>query len=255
LELSQGADVALVDSGASVVSVSSQLAGFPPENLLGSSWFIFANNDFDQTAVIDLGRTRWLSALGTEMWAGPMDRGVWSFFELATSLDNGSYAPLVSYGVFEEPGLEIPARAFVAVDEPLEARYIRARFGIGCPHPPVYWGSRIYEITAYPSLLASEGEIWSHEIGPALEWIEFSVEATTPEATDSLLVSVMGYAAETFSWEPLEGFQEIAASVSEDLTAVDANDYPWIRLVAVLSSSSGIGGPSLDSWEVLYLPR
>ena len=250
-----GTDVALTDSGATVLSVSSQLAGFAPENLLGPSWFIFGNNDLDQTAIIDLGKTRWLSALGAEVWAGPMDRGVWSLLELATSLDDISYTTHISHGAFPTPSLEIPARAFVSVDDPLQARYIRARFGIGCPHPPVYWGSRIYEITAYPFILAAEGEIWTHDIGPAGEWIQCSVQATVTGEADSVLISLVGFSTQTFAWEPIDGYQALMAPLLQDLVSVDANQYPWIRLVAKLSSSSEIGGPSLESWDVLYIPR
>ncbi|MCU0612609.1 MAG: C25 family cysteine peptidase, partial [Candidatus Eisenbacteria bacterium] len=250
-----GADVARPDSGASVTSTSSAYPGSNPANLIGPGFFIFGNNDQNQTATIDLGRSRTLAGVGAEVWSGSMDRGVWSYLELALSPDGGTYTPCASFGPYPQPNLEIPARIYATVDPPMDARYIRARFGAGCPHPEALWGSRIYGVSAYPLLVAREGRVVSPVVGPAASWTECSADAVLPLPSDSVLVTVSGYSMDLLSWEPLDGLADLSASGAWPMTAVDPEHYPWIRLEARLVSDGGTGGPRLTGWSVLYEPR
>lgn len=249
-----GPDIARADSGASVVAVSSTYPGSNPAALIGPSFFIFANNDYDQTATIDLGRVCTLGALGAEIWSGAMDRGVWSRLELALSAEGTTFTPWVSYGVYPTPNVEIPARVIAGVDPAAPARYIRARFGAGCPHPGVLWGSRVYEIMAYPLRHAPEGLIVGPSLGPASRWVECGVEGAG-SASDSLLLTVMGYELESLSWVPLAGLANLPAPGSWSLGSVDPAAYPWIRLEARLSAQEAGDGPILTEWSVLFAPR
>ncbi len=247
-----GPDVALTDSGASVVSVSSSHPSFSPAAMLGPGFFIFGYDDPDQTAVIDLGSVRTVAAVGAEVWSGPMDRGVWSRLELSLSLDGATYTPCVSYGPYPIPTLDIPARVLVGVDPPTPARYIRARFGAGCPHPEALWGSRVYELAAFPRVGPGEGVLRSGPIGPATSWIACSVEAQTP-SPGSILVSVQGYSIQDLSWQPLPGLDGLPAPGTWSLSGLNADLYPWVRLEARVWGAED--EPRLTAWDVLFAPR
>lgn len=256
LSKSPGPDVALTDSGATVIDWSSSHPSFSPEALIGSGRFIFGNNDMEQTAVVDLGVSHSLLRVGAEFWAGAMDRGVWSEFEISTSNDGISYEPWITYGPYSEPNVEIPPCVYAEVDDPVSARYIRACFGAGCPQTSgVYWGSRIYEIFAQPVTVPPEGEFRSSSIGPSLWWHELSVEATESEPGDSVFVSIWGFSTQSSAWEAIGGFQDLSGSGQWNLSGIDPSQYPWIRLQGKLLPSSTRGDPGLQSWEVRYDPR
>jgi hypothetical protein len=249
-----GDNVALADSGASILSTSSTYPGFDASALIGPGFFIFGNNDLNQSATIDLGQTRILAAVGSEVWSGAMDRGVWSQLEISLSNDGTSFTPWLSYGVYPEPNVEVPARAFASVDPPVAARYIRGCFGAGCPHPEALWGSRVYEVMAFPLVRPDEGALVGPALGPG-RWIECVVEATCAEPADSVLVTIMGYSVEELAWEPVEGFMSLPAPGSWSMLSIDPDFYPWVRLESRLVGAGQGNGPSLTEWSVLYAPR
>ncbi|MBN1422972.1 hypothetical protein JXA88_00310 [Candidatus Fermentibacteria bacterium] len=255
LATSMGADVALADSGATVVSTSSVYPGSSPAKLIGPGFFLFGNNDLDQTATIDLGSTRTLTAVGAEVWAGAMDRGVWSLLELAGSVDGSGYTSWVYYGEFPQPNLEIPARIHVVLDSPHQSRYIRARFGAGCPHPEALWGSRIYEVYAFPLVRPDDGRVIGPMVGPAAFWLECMAEALIPQARDSVLVTVAGYSVSHLAWEPIQGFIDLPAPGSWSLGTINPDAYPWLRMEASLRAGDEGEGPALTAWSVFYAPR
>lgn len=255
LNRQKGNDVALSDSGATIQTYSSSNPNFEPEAIIGEGAFIFGNNDSDQTIIIDLGRIRYLGEVGAEFWAGAMDRGVWSELEISTSIDGSTFLPWITYGPYGEPSLEIPARVFAEVDAGIYGRYIRGRFGLGCPQTSgVYWGSRIYEIYAFPAVLPPGGEVWSPAIGPALQWRSLSTEAYLPDVSDSIRVSVWGFSITGQVWETVTGFENLIAPGVWDLRTIDPEEYPWIRLQATFIPASE-EGPALESWGVRFDPR
>ncbi|MCU0611656.1 MAG: C25 family cysteine peptidase, partial [Candidatus Eisenbacteria bacterium] len=253
-------DYAHVDQGATVIHVSSvnQNPYTDPLNLIGEDigsgagqygQFLFANNDYAQEAVIDLGQERTLGLLGSEHWIGVDDRPVWSLYRVSSSLDDLDYVEWGVLGPFSVPDLDhIPTPMFFSVETPRPVRYIRFEFGQGLPHPfpsGVSWGSRIYEVFAYAVDFQPSGTLTSTAIGPAASWRELTWTADTPAAT-AVTLTVLSSPTVAGSFEPVQGLEGLTAS-PVDLSAVtDA----YLQLRATLSTTDSRVTPSLQQWRV-----
>lgn len=95
----------------------------------------------------------------------------------------------------------------------------------------------------------SNGTMRSDWIGPAVAWSEFHPSAVRQELTDTVSFSVRGVT--------VEGEEELLFSgitASRDLTGIDADIYPYIRISVEVSDDTYITSPQLRQWLVTYTP-
>lgn len=253
-------DFAHVDQGASVPYVSTYSANpyTDPLNLIGENigsgagqygQFLFANNDYAQEALIDLGQERTIAIVGSEHWIGVDDRPVWSYYRISSSVNNQDFVEWGSLGPFSIPDLDnIPTPMAFTVETPRPARYLRLQFGQGLPHPfpsGALWGSRVYEVFAHAVDFVPSGELLSPVIGPAASWESAQWDAEIPAGT-SIALTVSSAAAATGPFTPVDGLANLTSSPAS-LSGVTA---PYVRLRATLATTDPRVSPSLHAWSV-----
>ncbi len=252
IDTTDQADTAL---GAAVVAVSSYLTGYPPENLMGPSDIIFGSNDTDQWAKVTLPDTHMIGLLGSTQWIGETDRPVWSELEILTSLDDASYQTWTHLGPFAEPGLNVPSVLLAASPsgQPQPVYYVMFRFGEGLAQRTGVWGSRVHEIRAFNLIYPDTGLIKSPPIGPASAWQTLSWGESLPGDTD-IVMDVLGWTGGT--WVVLPGYAGLTNASGEDLSGIDAGQYPHLRLCGRLLTNDPNVSPALPWWRVGFaLPR
>ncbi len=252
-------DYAHLDQGASVEVSTVNSSVCDPDNLIGANigggagqygQFLFANNDYEQRALVDLGQTRTIGLLGSEHWIGSDDRPVWELYQIAAWTDDNPVGFLWgALGPFTEPSLDnIPTPMFFELDTPRQVRYIQFDFWRGLPHPwpgGGLWGSRIYELFAYAVDFLEQGEIVSRPVGPAASWGQLSWEREEPGQT-RIKITVLAASSQQGAYVPVEGFGHLS-SPPVDLASVD---QPYMKLKAVLQSDDPTLTPELTQWSV-----
>jgi hypothetical protein len=247
-------EVGLIDyateSEGATVAVSSAAPNIDPRGLIGTGYFIFADGDQDQWAVVSWPGPRLLSHLGSRQMAGSMERGVWSYYRVDTSVDSVAWEPWCELGPFEYPALEnIPPIMYCDSLPPVPVRHVRYRFG-RCDLNGK--GSYIKKLFAKTRTFADSGWTVSTSVGPAWQWSSLSWEDVLPIPTTSLTVDLLGLAPGSQMWEEIPGWQGLHDGTS--LAGLDPEAFPRLRLRANLASDDSVHSPSLESWIVLFDP-
>jgi hypothetical protein len=95
----------------------------------------------------------------------------------------------------------------------------------------------------------SDGKMLSDRIGPATQWVNFYPRATEVEPTDAVGFDVWGIKADGSTELVLED-----VNVTSDLTNLDANVYPYLRLSFNTGDDTNLSAAQLDHWLVIYEP-
>jgi hypothetical protein len=155
-------DYALLTEGASIESVSSKYLEeyqIAQDNLLrptkepwlhnGETWFIFDENDDDQTIVVNLGVDRLLDRVGATFKPQGGDRPVWDFFGISISRDNISYTMVGSLGTKGDNIIDVhdvqASPYYFDLSTATMAHYVKFEFGA---HNPDGSGSRVLDLYA-----------------------------------------------------------------------------------------------------------
>ena len=104
----------------------------------------------------------------------------------------------------------------------------------------------------------TQGEVLSPAIGPATAWrsgqfvmrnVAFNDQQ--PGGGVQYNIAVQGRKSADQSW------QTLSASLTPqfNLSEIDADRFPWLRLVAHLEDDDGLDSPRLTSWRVHYQPK
>ncbi len=96
------------------------------------------------------------------------------------------------------------------------------------------------------------GEIFSTEIGPSNGWNQLFWEVSTPSSETKILLDVIAYNKNTSNWDTL--FTNLSNSSGETLSAIEAKNYPLIKLKGNLSSQDRLTTPLLQNWKVAFEP-
>lgn len=255
-------DYAHVDQGATVPFVSSYMTQpyTDPLNLIGEDigsgagqygQFLFANNDYAQEALIDLGQERTIGIVGSEHWIGLDDRPVWSFYRISSSLNNVDFEEWGALGPYTLPSLgNVPTPMFFSVETPRPVKFLRFQFGQGLPHPfpgGALWGSRIYEVFAYAVDFLPSGTLTSSAAGPAASWQQATWDADIPPGA-SFTVTVLSSSTATGQFLPVQGLGGLSAS-PVDLNAITD---PYVKLVGTASTTDPRVTPALHQWRLRF---
>lgn len=95
----------------------------------------------------------------------------------------------------------------------------------------------------------SSGEMTSALIGPAAEWHQLVSRTSMHEGVDQSGIDVIGVR--------INGEEEVLrddVSGDEDLTAIDASEYPWLRLRYKTQDDIDLTAVQLKKWMVLFEP-
>ncbi len=95
------------------------------------------------------------------------------------------------------------------------------------------------------------GSLTSPRIGPAAAWRSLRAEAEVPQNGD-LTLSLLGQRRNSTVWDTLR--TGLAANRDHDLTAISARTWPYLQLVARLSTGDRLHSPRLHAWQVLHDP-
>ena len=95
-----------------------------------------------------------------------------------------------------------------------------------------------------------EGEMRSQAVGPSASWGSLEWAIDTPMAADSLKVGIEGKTV-AGNWELLS---ENITDATVDLTAIDAAQYPYLRLIFFAHDATNLSIPRFEHWRVLYEP-
>jgi subtilase family serine protease len=239
-----------VESEGAAVAVSSVGPGSDPRGLIGDGFFIFADGDQDQWAVVSWPEDRLLSHLGSRQMAGSMERGVWSYYRIDTSVDSMEWTPWCELGPFEFPALEnIPPIMYADSLPPVPVRHARYRFG-RCDLSGK--GSYIKKLFAKTRTFSDSGSIVSSSVGPAWQWGSLSWDQVLPLPVTFLTIDLLGRSPGSQAWEDIPGWQGLQTGMS--LAGLDPEAYPRLRLRANLATEDSIYSSSLSSWTVTFDP-
>ena len=97
-----------------------------------------------------------------------------------------------------------------------------------------------------PSFSYAAGTTFSPRIGPASAWSSLQWAGTTPDAGDKISLDVLA-ADSTVLIDDLDG-----ASGERDLSSIDAQAHPYLRLRATLTDSTSRTAPQLQRWSVSH---
>ena len=90
--------------------------------------------------------------------------------------------------------------------------------------------------------------------GSSLILARDSLTVTTLQDSETqVTVGLVGYRQASGTWEPVPGFDSIAAG-QLDLSGVDANEYPFIKLNGTLTTDNRYKTPALKEWSISYQP-
>jgi hypothetical protein len=95
----------------------------------------------------------------------------------------------------------------------------------------------------------SSGKMTSGPIGPALSWQSLSSRSSDVNATDVVSFEVIGVR--------LNGAEEIImpdVTGSQDLSGLDANEFPYLKITFKISDDDNLTASQLDNWIVAYTP-
>jgi hypothetical protein len=95
----------------------------------------------------------------------------------------------------------------------------------------------------------SSGSMSSGLIGPAMNWQSFVSRHSQVEATDALTFDVIGV--------NVEGEEQILledVTGDQDLSSIDANEFPYLRVVFKITDDINLTAAQLDKWIVVYTP-
>jgi hypothetical protein len=95
----------------------------------------------------------------------------------------------------------------------------------------------------------TSGTMQSSRIGPALQWDSFQEQVSEQEAQDAASFDLVGVA--------LDGAEQTLftnVTGSQDLSGVDAQTYPYLKVVINTADDINLTSPQLDHWLVLYTP-
>jgi hypothetical protein len=97
------------------------------------------------------------------------------------------------------------------------------------------------------------GYIASEIIGPAKSWDEFHIRKTHLETPsyDSLVIRVIGITA-TGNQVTLANLKDSTRDVYNFANLVNANLYPYIRLIAYMADDTNRTPPQMKRWQVIY---
>ena len=112
------------------------------------------------------------------------------------------------------------------------------------------WGSNLYRYTGLTQL--DSGSVTTAPIGPAHVWSTLDIEALA--SSGDLRVDVLGMdASGDEGWQPLAGFRDLEIP-QVDLSAIDATQYPALRLRARLRQGAE-QVPTLASLQVRFMAK
>lgn len=114
---------------------------------------------------------------------------------------------------------------------------------------------RVLEADTVLQFNTSEGSMTTELIGPAKKWNKFEGSANRVSATGKVFVDVFGQANPTSAPIRLITVNPtgLLSTFNSSLASIDANQYPFIRLVARLENVDR-KAPQLNSWRVSFDP-
>ncbi|MDZ7261953.1 MAG: T9SS type A sorting domain-containing protein, partial [candidate division KSB1 bacterium] len=182
--------------------------------------------------------------------------------DIIHGLEDGTY---VLVGIMDEGSYRMTEAAYQAL-ESIGSKLCRnvgwrdswAIIGIkGAPvgsvkeqHIPAFQGIAVVQdtlINYYP-----HGTLTSPPIGPATAWksLSWTEDLSTP-GTD-ITLDVIGFNKKSALWDTL--LTDLTHHNTEDLSSINAQLYPLIKLRAHLTSTDGLHTPFLKDWSVAYEP-
>ncbi|MFQ6114107.1 MAG: interleukin-like EMT inducer domain-containing protein, partial [bacterium] len=96
------------------------------------------------------------------------------------------------------------------------------------------------------------GKMVSPEIGPALEWKALSLSYSDSPPDEHLTFQIVGLNAQSGIWDSL--MTNISGVNQVDMSSINAKAYPKIKLVAILSTETGLNSPQLHTWALDFVP-
>ncbi len=96
------------------------------------------------------------------------------------------------------------------------------------------------------------GSVVSTQIGPADGWHFLSWHQIIGSPSSSITLDVIGFNKKMSQWDTL--FVGLTNSDRENLTGIDARNYPLLKLRANLADDQGLNTPVLQDWSVAYAP-
>ncbi len=255
LQESDREDVARLSQGATVEASSYLASHGAPENLIGGivgntfGSFLFADNDQDQWAKVDLGQVRYVKRVGSAHQGEGMTRkAVWSYFGVESSTDDEVYHEWGHVGPFSTWGDSVPSEVYYEMADAIPVRYILFRYGRCRPTAPNV-GSMVYEVYAFEPTYLAQGSCLSPVLGPSSGWQKLAWEPEEDPSTE-LTVSLFGFDSNREIWEAVPEFQNLTAHIGVPLESIDASRWPLLKLRADLSTSQEELTPQLNAWWV-----
>jgi len=102
------------------------------------------------------------------------------------------------------------------------------------------------------STLFLNGSITSKIIDGAKGWKFLSSVADVPGDGTELVLNVIAFNKKMFTWDTI--YKDISSNVEFDLSGINPNDYPKLKLNAQFSDDDGLDTPYLSGWTLSYEP-
>ncbi len=96
------------------------------------------------------------------------------------------------------------------------------------------------------------GTITTDKIGPAVSWKSAEISINS-RPTDALTFSIIGINRNNTE-VALTSFNNILPNQISDLSSIDANDYPYLKIKAHIQNSHLRNIPTINHWRVVYEP-
>lgn len=96
----------------------------------------------------------------------------------------------------------------------------------------------------------TSGTMTTSTIGPAVDWQQVFTKARLSEVTDQFSFDVIGITLEGNETIIKNGF----ANSPEDISDIDADQYPYLKLVFQTTDDINLTAPQLEKWLVTYTP-
>jgi hypothetical protein len=137
-------------------------------------------------------------------------------------------------------------------------------------HPYIIFGKKgtppgsANEVTGLPTDLIhlndsvqtkwTTGHIQSELIGPATKWgsLHWRQKSADPVLTDSVRLCVLGIRNSGVADTVISGLTTDSSDIYNLWARIDANVYPWLKLVAFMKDDSLHTPAQMDRWQVIY---
>ncbi|MEM9856060.1 MAG: C25 family cysteine peptidase [Bacteroidota bacterium] len=94
-----------------------------------------------------------------------------------------------------------------------------------------------------------KGSITTDLIGPAFSWNQL-IQRASVDMSEEVLITILGVSIDGTETELVSGISDVIT----DLSVIDAEIYPFLRLRLDVSDNEGLTSPQLDYWLISYQP-